>query len=131
MNGGSIMAKRELDDLKELNALDTNAFLDADEFDDYEAYFDNDDDSYSLSKPESDGGALTSLILGIIGSLGWMIPIIGLPVTIVGTVFGAINMTNRRSKGIAIAGFVVNVVFLTASIAKGIIDIIKWMRKAK
>lgn len=129
--GGHTMAKEAYkNDLEELNALDTNTFMD-DDFEDYDTYFDEEDDVYNFSKPESDAGSWTSLVLGIIGSLGWIIPIIGLPITIVGTVFGAINMTNRRSKGIAIAGFVVNVVFLTASIAKGILDIIKWMRKAK
>ena len=118
------------DDLEELSGLDTNAFID-DDFEDYDTYFGENDDIYDFSKPESDAGSWTSLILGIIGSLGWIIPIIGLPATIVGTVFGAINMKSRKSKGIAIAGFVVNLVFLVASVTKGILDIIKWMRKAK
>lgn len=117
-------------DLEELTALDTNAFIDSD-FEDYDTYFDEDDDVYDFSKPESDAGSWTSLVLGIIGSLGWIIPIIGLPITIVGTVFGAINMKSRRLKGVAIAGFVVNIVFLVASVTKGILDIIKWMRKTK
>ncbi len=131
LSGGHTMAKEAYkNDLEELAALDTNAFID-DDFEDYDTYFDEDDDIYDFSKPESDAGSWTSLVLGIIGSLGWLIPIIGLPITIVGTVFGAINMKSRKSKGIAIAGFVVNLVFLAASIAKGILDIIKYMRKAK
>ena len=117
------MAKKEYkNDLEELNALDTDEFI-ADDIED--------DDIYDFSKPESDAGSWTSLVLGIIGSLGWIIPIIGLPITIVGTVFGAINMKSRKSKGVAIAGFVINLVFLVASVAKGILDIIKWMRKDK
>lgn len=125
------MAKEaDKNNLEELSILDTKTFID-DDFEDYDAYFDNEDDIYDFSKPESDAGSWTSLILGIIGSLGWIIPIIGLPITIVGTVFGAINMKSRKSKGVAIAGFVVNLVFLVASVAKGILDIIKWMRKAK
>ncbi|MBU3805183.1 MAG: hypothetical protein H9872_10590 [Candidatus Cellulosilyticum pullistercoris] len=117
------MAKKEYkNDLEELNALDTDEFI-ADDIED--------DDIYDFSKPESDAGSWTSLVLGIIGSLGWIIPIIGLPITIVGTVFGAINMKSRKSKGVAIAGFVINLVFLVASVAKGILDIIKWMRRAK
>lgn len=122
------MTKKEYkNDLEELDALDTNTFID-DDFEDYDTYFDEDDNSYDFSKPESSAGSWTSLVLGIIGSLGWIIPIIGLPVTIVGTVFGAINMKNRNSKGVAISGFVVSLVFLVASVAKGILDIIKWMR---
>ncbi len=44
-----------------------------------------------MSRPiqSTQWNAWTSLILGIIGSLGWLVPIIGLPVTIVGTVLGA------------------------------------------
>lgn len=125
------MAKEaDKNNLEELSTLDTKTFIDED-FEDYDAYFDNEDDIYDFSKPESDAGSWTSLILGIIGSLGWIIPIIGLPITIVGTVFGAINMKSRKSKGVAIAGFVVNLVFLVASVAKGILDIIKWMTRDK
>lgn len=131
LSGGHIMAKEAYkNDLEELTALDTNTFID-DDFEDYDTYCDEEDDIYDFSKPESDAGSWTSLVLGIIGSLGWIIPIVGLPITIVGTVFGAINIKSRKSKGIAIAGFVVNLVFLAASIAKGILDIIKYMRKAK
>lgn len=82
-------------------------------------------------KKENTAGSWTSLILGIVGSLGWMVPIIGLPVTIVGTVFGAINMKNKKNRGVAIAGFIVNIVFLAGSVAKGILDIIKYMKKEK
>ncbi len=67
--------------------------------------------------------AWTSFILGIISSLAWIIPIIGLPITIVGTVFGAIGISNKRHRGIAIAGFVINVVFLLITIAHTIVNI--------
>ena len=128
------MAKDELqNDLEELNSLDTSKVaMNEAEDDDYEDYdYDYDDDIYDFSKPESSAGSLTSLVLGIIASLGWIIPIIGLPVTIVGIVLGAMNLKNRKSKGLAIAGFVVNIVFLCASIAKGIVDIVRYARKSK
>lgn len=125
------MAKKKYEnDLQELNALDTDTFID-DDFDQCDDYFDDLEDVYDFSKPESDAGSWTSLILGIIGSLGWVFPIVGLPITIVGTVFGAINMKSHKSKGVAISGFVVSLVFLAASVAKGILDIIKWMRKSR
>lgn len=95
----------------------------------YDGY--DEDDIYDFSKPESSRGAWASFILGIVASLGWLIPIIGLPVTIVGIVLGALNMKNYKAKGIAIAGFVVNIVFLCASIAKGIVDIIGYMKNRK
>ena len=126
------MAKEELKkDLQELDSLDTDiSQVEYDDYEDYDDFYD-DEDIYQFVKPESSAGSWTSLVLGIISSLGWIIPIIGLPVTIVGTVFGAINMKNRKSKGIAIAGFVINLVFLCASIAKGIVDIVIYAKKCK
>ena len=122
-------------DLQELNSLDTDEkFVVSDEdYEDYEDFEDfyDDDDIVDFSKPESSAGSWTSLVLGIISSLGWIVPVIGLPVTIVGTVFGAINMKNRKSKGVAIAGFVINIVFLCASIAKGIVDIVIHAKRCK
>lgn len=75
--------------------------------------------------------AWTSFILGVIGSLGWLVPIIGLPVTIVGTVLGAVGMKNKRSKGIAISGFVISLTFLICSIGKGVVDIIFYFKNLK
>ncbi len=72
----------------------------------------------------SNESAWTSFILGIVASLGWIIPIIGLPITVVGTAFGAIGIGNKRDRGVSIAGMVINIIFLSASIAKGIIDLI-------
>ena len=43
---------------------------------------------YAGSSHVRSGGATASLVLGIIGLLAWMIPIIGLPITIVGLVTG-------------------------------------------
>lgn len=82
-----------------------------------------------VAKPNPN--AWTAFILGIISSLGWIVPIIGLPVTIVGTVLGAVGMKQKRNRGIAIAGFVINIVFLCASIAKGIVDIVFYLNGKK
>ncbi len=95
----------------------------------YDGY--DEDDIYDFSKPESSRGAWASFILGIVASLGWIVPIIGLPVTIVGIVLGALNMKNYKAKGAAIAGFVINIIFLCASIAKGIVDIVGYMKNKK
>lgn len=75
-------------------------------------------------------GAWASLILGIIGSLGWIVPVIGFPVTVVGIVLGALGMgKHKANRGVAIAGFVVNIVFVCAAIAKGIVDIVRYFKK--
>lgn len=78
----------------------------------------------------SDAGACTSLVLGIISSVTWLVPIIGLPITVVGTVLGALNFKSKKLKGVAIAGFVVNIVFMALCITKGILDIIKCIRNS-
>ena len=77
-------------------------------------------------------GAWPSLILGILGSVGWIVPIIGLPITVVGTVLGAMGMGKKREyRGVSIAGFVVNTVFLTAAIAKGIVDVVLYCKRRR
>ena len=70
-----------------------------------------------------------SFILGIIASLGWLVPIVGLPITVVGTALGAVGIGNPRDRGFSIAGMVINIVFLLASIAKGILDIIIYNKR--
>lgn len=72
--------------------------------------------------------AWLSFILGIISSLAWLMPIIGLPITIVGTVLGAVSMKKKRSKGIGIAGFAISLTFLLVTIAKGIVDIVAYSK---
>mgnify|MGYP007111980027 CR=1 FL=1 len=80
-------------------------------------------------KKSRDVKAWTSFALGIISSLAWIVPISGLPVTIVGIVLGAVSMNKKNNSGIAIAGFVINLVFLVCTIVQGIIDIIFYFRK--
>lgn len=72
-----------------------------------------------------------SFMLGIIASLGWLIPIIGLPITVVGTALGAVGMGNPKDKGISIAGMIINIVFLIAAIAKGIVDLVLYSKKKR
>ena len=79
-----------------------------------------------MKKNES---AWISFVLGIIGSLGWLAPIVGLPITVVGTALGAVGIGNRKDRGISIAGMVINIVFLLAAIAKGIVDLIFYYKR--
>ncbi|OON91091.1 MAG: hypothetical protein ATN32_02620 [Candidatus Epulonipiscium fishelsonii] len=71
-----------------------------------------------------------SFVLGIVGSATWIFPLLALPFTIMGTVFGALGLRNKRGKEIAIAGFVINIVFLVVAIAKGIVDIIFYFKNS-
>jgi hypothetical protein len=75
---------------------------------------------YPMPGVDQSGKATTSLVLGIIGMLAWCIPIIGLPVTIVGLVFGIKSM-NSSKRGMAIAGVVLNIIGLFASVVNAAI----------
>jgi hypothetical protein len=65
--------------------------------------------------PKGSGKATTSLVLGIIGIFAWIIPILGLPITIVGLVFG-INGLKSLKKKTAVAGIILCILFLVLSI---------------
>ena len=100
------------------------------DFYDEDYYEDEYDDIAHFSpNPESSRGAVTSLVLGVVATIGWIVPIIGLPITIVGIVLGAMNLKSRKAKGAAISGFVINIAFLLVTIAKGVLDIIKFCKK--
>jgi hypothetical protein len=61
------------------------------------------------------GKANTSMVLGLVGIVAWFLPIIGLPVTITGLVFG-IRARNSAARSKAIAGIVLCSIFLTVSV---------------
>lgn len=64
-------------------------------------------------KPRKDR-ALLSLILGLVGIIAWIMPIIGFPITIIGLIFG-IRSIKLGKKGISIAGIVLCSIFLLAT----------------
>jgi len=68
-----------------------------------------------MSVQEGGGKAVTSLVLGIVGMLAWLLPIIGLPVAITGLVFG-VRSTNSENKGMAIAGLTLSIIGIVLSI---------------
>jgi hypothetical protein len=59
--------------------------------------------------------ATTSLVLGIIGMVAWFIPIIGLPIQIVGLLF-CIKAKHSTKSGHATAGIVLCIIGLVFSI---------------
>jgi hypothetical protein len=66
-------------------------------------------------QPQSNGKAVTSLVLGIIGMMAWLLPIIGLPITIVGLVQGIYGMRTTQ-RGMAIAGMILSIIGLIFTI---------------
>lgn len=59
------------------------------------------------------GKATASLVLGIIGLIAWLLPLVGFPVTIVGLIMG-VNGRNSEKKGMATAGMVLSIIGLVA-----------------
>jgi hypothetical protein len=67
--------------------------------------------------------ATAALVLGIIGLVAWLIPIIGYPVTIVGLVLG-IKSVKSEKRGMAIAGIVMSSIGLVLSLVNSIAGVI-------
>lgn len=66
------------------------------------------------------GSAIAGFVLGVFSLLAWLLPIIGLPVSIAGLVFG-IKGTRTESKVVAIIGIVLSVLGLVLSIVNAAI----------
>jgi len=76
-----------------------------------------------MSERNQEGGgmALASMVLGIVGLVTWLLPIIGLPISINGLILGVFALKSKNS-GKATAGIVLSViglVFATANAAIG------------
>ena len=56
---------------------------------------------------ESNGKSVASLVLGIVGVIAWCLPILGLPVGVIGLIMGIQGYNRSNAKGMAMAGIVV------------------------
>jgi serine/threonine protein kinase len=64
--------------------------------------------------------AVASFILGLTGLVVWVVPVLGLPVTLIGLIFGIQGLRGRR-KILATVGLVLSIIGLTATIANSAI----------
>jgi tetratricopeptide (TPR) repeat protein len=71
------------------------------------------------NKPSS-GLVHTSLIVGFLSAVGWLLPIVGFPVSIVGVALG-IAAWNSSKQNEAVAGVVLSIIGLIASVINAII----------
>lgn len=55
--------------------------------------------------------AIASLIIGVVSTLAWCIPCIGIPVSIAGIIFGLMGMKSTK-RTLAIAGLALSILFL-------------------
>lgn len=65
--------------------------------------------------PSGGGKATVGLVLGIISLIAWLLPLAGLPVSIVGLVLSAKSLKSEK-RGLAVAGLVLNIIGLVATI---------------
>jgi hypothetical protein len=66
----------------------------------------------------NEGKVVTAgFVLGLICIVGWFIPLVGFPVTIVGLIMSVRGKSKEpEKKGLAPAGLVLNIIFLVATI---------------
>lgn len=70
-----------------------------------------------IERPDPAGRSATiSMVLGLVSILTWCLPILGLPTTITGLVFGIKGLNSER-RGQAIAGIVLSTSFLVFTVA--------------
>lgn len=73
-----------------------------------------------VSSQRNSGLGIAALVLGIIGLLAWIIPIIGLPVGLVALILGICGI-KKSSKVMSIAGIVLGIICLVLTIINGAI----------
>lgn len=61
---------------------------------------------FRITQPKNDGKAIASFVLGIIGLVAWIIPLLGFPITIVGLVLASLPL-NKGQKGKAVVALVI------------------------
>ena len=73
-----------------------------------------------MKNDKSLGLGIAALVLGIVGILAWIIPIIGLPVGVVALILGIMGL-KKSNKGMSIAGIVLGIICLVLTIINGAI----------
>ncbi len=76
--------------------------------------------SFSNNEPDYMDKARTSFILGIVDTLAWLLPIVGIPVSIVGLILGILGMKSTK-RWMAVVGIILSSIFLVAAIINVII----------
>lgn len=77
-------------------------------------------DRQNKAEPYKAGVGIAALVLGLIGVIAWIIPIIGLPIGITALVLGIIGLGKSKA-GMPIAGMVLGVICLVLTIINGAI----------
>lgn len=80
-------------------------------------------ENFSSTNERSNGGkeskAFIGFILGLCSIIAWFLPIIGLPVTVIGIIFSSLGM-NSAKRGQAVAGLILSIIFLVVTLVNSI-----------
>lgn len=74
------------------------------------------DPSGGQGAPQSNGMSMASMVLGIVGMVAWCLPILGLPICIIGLVLG-ITGKPKGAPGMAVTGIVLSSIGLVLTLA--------------
>lgn len=73
----------------------------------------------------ADKNANTGFGFGLGSILAWILPLIGYPITICGIVYSSKGLKSETSKGKAIAGLILSIVFLVATIINSVLGVLQ------
>ncbi|NLZ47977.1 MAG: hypothetical protein GX895_04180 [Clostridiales bacterium] len=71
---------------------------------------------------------MASLVLGLCSIITWLIPLFGLPTTIVGLIMGGIGVKSQK-RGFAITGIVLSAIFLILTIINMVLSVLIFTNK--
>lgn len=77
-----------------------------------------------MSDSTKNGAATAGLVLGIISLIGWIIPLFGAPISIIGLI-QSVKGQKSENKGQATAGLVLSIIGLVATIINASIGAFK------
>ena len=66
-----------------------------------------------------EGKAFIGFILGLCSIIAWFLPIIGLPVTVIGIIFSSLGLSSAK-RGQAVAGLILSIIFLVVTVINSI-----------
>lgn len=77
------------------------------------------DQNATVVNPQAQGNglAVTALVLGIVGLVFFLVPILPYPLAILAIIFGVIGMKKQVKKGLAITGLVTGIITLGIKIS--------------
>lgn len=74
-------------------------------------------------KNKANGKSIASFVLGLVGFIAWLLPLIGYPVTIVGMVLGFQARKNEKN-GFNLAGIICSIITLILTLCNSALGVI-------